>query len=128
MQGQFVTAARRLGALPRLPPNRTFGCFVAAAQLMLSVAALFGGMPTENLSVDRRSIRTATPALGARWGELRSDLRYADFDGHRLRALSATAVPRGSPPDLARLWHGEHLIRSSGQTHAGHEATRPGPG
>lgn len=36
-------------ALPWLPPNRTFGCFVAAVQLMLSVAALFGGMPAENL-------------------------------------------------------------------------------
>lgn len=50
MQGQFTTAARRLGALPALPwlpPNRTFGCFVAAALLMLSVATLFGGMPAE---------------------------------------------------------------------------------
>lgn len=32
-------------ALPWLPPNRTFGCFVAAAHLMLSVAALSVGMP-----------------------------------------------------------------------------------
>ncbi|GGN86515.1 hypothetical protein GCM10011579_078390 [Streptomyces albiflavescens] len=36
-------------ALPWLPPNRTFGCFVAAVQLMLSVAALSVGMPAENL-------------------------------------------------------------------------------
>ncbi|WP_326816589.1 hypothetical protein OIE61_05680 [Streptomyces sp. NBC_01762] len=36
-------------ALPWLPPNQTFGCFVAAAQLMLSVAALSVGMPAENL-------------------------------------------------------------------------------
>ncbi|MER5749135.1 hypothetical protein [Streptomyces sp. NPDC002088] len=36
-------------ALPWLPPNRAFGCFVAAVQLMLSVAALSVGMPTENL-------------------------------------------------------------------------------
>ena len=52
MQGQFTTAARRLGALPALPwlpPNRTFGCFVAAVQLMLSVVALYVGMPAENL-------------------------------------------------------------------------------
>lgn len=36
-------------ALPWLPPNRSFGCLVAAAQLMLSVAALSVGMPAENL-------------------------------------------------------------------------------
>ncbi|WP_406428645.1 hypothetical protein OHA59_23090 [Streptomyces sp. NBC_01589] len=36
-------------ALPWLPPNRTFGCFVAAVQLMLSVVALSVGMPAENL-------------------------------------------------------------------------------
>lgn len=36
-------------SLPWLPPNRTFGCFVAAVQLMLSVAALSVGMPAENL-------------------------------------------------------------------------------
>ncbi|MET9410080.1 hypothetical protein ABZX90_30585 [Streptomyces sp. NPDC002935] len=36
-------------ALPWLPPNRTFGCFVAAAQLTLSVATLSVGMPAENL-------------------------------------------------------------------------------
>lgn len=45
-------------------------------------------------------------ALGAWWGELRSDLRDADFGICWLRLLSAAAVPRESPPDLARLWHG----------------------
>ncbi|MGY5031615.1 hypothetical protein ACWC9U_11995 [Streptomyces sp. 900116325] len=37
-------------ALPWLPPSQTFGCFVAAVQPMLTVAALFVGMPAENLS------------------------------------------------------------------------------
>ncbi len=36
-------------ALPWLPPNRTLGRFVAAVQLMLSVAAFSVGTPAENL-------------------------------------------------------------------------------
>lgn len=36
-------------ALPWLPPSQTFSCFVAAVQLMLSVAALSVGIPAENL-------------------------------------------------------------------------------
>lgn len=36
-------------ALPWLPPNRMLGCFVATAELMLSVAALSAGMPADNL-------------------------------------------------------------------------------
>jgi hypothetical protein len=53
------------------------------------------------------------PSLGARWGELGLDLRLAVLGGSGPRFLTAAAVPRDSPPDLARLWHGEHLIRSS---------------
>ncbi|MFE9967494.1 hypothetical protein [Streptomyces sp. NPDC005525] len=44
---KLVPVAR--AALPSLVSNRTFGCFVAASQLMLSVAPLFVGMPAENL-------------------------------------------------------------------------------
>lgn len=52
----------------------------------------------------------AGPALGAWWGELGSDLGDADFRGYWLRPPPAAAVPRESPPDLARLWHGTLLI------------------
>lgn len=44
-----------------------------------------------------------------------ADLWHADFGVCWLWSPPAAAVPRESPPDLARLWHGELLIRSSSQ-------------
>lgn len=43
------------------------------------------------------------------------DLGHANVGGHWPRPLLASVVPRESPPNLARLWHGKHLIRSSGE-------------
>lgn len=63
---------------------------------------LAAGIPTWRL----RAPSTRTTALGAWWGELRSDLRDTDFGACWLWSPLAAAVPRESPSDLARLWHG----------------------
>jgi hypothetical protein len=57
---------------------------------------------------------TAQPAaLGVRRGECGSDLRNAHVGGQGTSPPQATAVPRGSPLDLARMWHGELPIHRS---------------
>lgn len=66
-----------------------------------------------DVSAAQTTSASRTPALGAWWGESCPDLRYANVGESCPLPLSATAVPRESPPDLARLWHREHLIRSS---------------
>lgn len=47
-------------------------------------------------------------------GDLGPDLRGTDFGVCLLWSLPGAAVPRESPPDLARLWHGELRLKVRG--------------
>lgn len=70
-----------------------------------------------------------TATLGARWGEFRPDLQGVYFDVCPEWSQLAYAIPRESPPHLARLRHGELLIRSYsriGQAVVMPATTRPG--
>lgn len=49
--------------------------------------------------------------MGKRFPDLRSDC----VGGREISHPSATAVPRGFPLDLARMWHGSLLVRSSAE-------------